>query len=178
MAPLKPQIKNGQITFFFPFLYCFEIILKLLCNWLIWSISRYTYLAQYHLWVVPWRWEEKSPHLKEAVRSGILPPAAWHAAPPEPHSVNHFKEESFSRYKIIFFLQKLKLHLVPPSPNTVTEISSQKHHVLKTPLWRKWWIYTNGRSKCSPLKKIKFILPRVKISHISNSRLDLTRFQY
>lgn len=70
----------------------------------------------------------------EAVCSGILPPAAGQAASPEPDSVNHFKEESFSGYKIIFFLQKLKLHLVPPSPNTVTEISSQKRHVLKKPL--------------------------------------------
>lgn len=126
--------------------------------------------------------KKRAFHLKQAIGSGILPPDAWHAALPESNTVNHFKKEFFLRKKITLFLQKPKLHLVhiPPSfpCDTITENNSRKYHGLTTRIWRKWWICMNGRSKYSTPIIIKSLLPRAKISHISNSRLGLVRFQY
>lgn len=60
--------------------------------------------------------KKRALHLKQAIGSGILPPDAWHAALAESNTVNHFKKEFFLRKKITLFLEKPKLHLVPPSP--------------------------------------------------------------
>lgn len=79
---------------------CFEIVVKVLVQLVrtvsvaAWVLSTMGFLCRA---VEVGEGEAGEEPTSEAPRSGTLPPAAWHAAPPEPNTAHHFREAGFSR---------------------------------------------------------------------------------